>query len=106
MNNTIIKEGRPLQQKELRSLKRVIYDGGSAHADHPELTMDIIESVDVIEVDFVGVGCGFLAGIAVQHGFAVTLLENSDAPIYLGYLFQDKETGNWHLGLEVQFARV
>ena len=104
--NTITKSGRPLQDKELRKLKRVIGGSYSAHnSGYPILTQEILESVDVIEVDFQGV-YGHMAGIGVEFGLALNLLESSEKPIRLQHLFQDDKTNNWHLGLEVLFARV
>ena len=105
MNPIINKSERPLQHKELRKLKRVIGDSYSAHAEHPTLTQELVESVDVIEVDFQLAGSCF-AGIKVEFGLALILLEKSEKPIHLHDLYQDDETGNWHLMLEVLFARV
>jgi len=103
MYNEITKEHRMIQDKELRKFSKQI-DKAEAYLPYV-LTVDILESVDVIEVDFSSGGSRF-AGIKVEHSFGYILLDKSSAPIAIHALFQDKLTGNWHLMLAVQFART
>ena len=94
-----------MQDKELRNLRRHIERSHPAHSKHPKVTQELIESVDVIEVDF-QLGKNYFAGIEVEFGLALVLLHESEKPINVHNLYKHDETGNWHLGLPVLFEQL
>ena len=106
MSNPIInKSERPMQDKELRNLRWWVERSHPAHSKHPKVTQELIESVDVIEVDF-QLGKNYFAGIEVEFGLALVLLHESEKPINVHNLYKHDETGNWHLGLPVLFEQL
>ena len=94
--NSIPVEDRHFSQDEIRRMERKLYSAGKPlHA-----TMDMAESVDYVVVDFL---CGDItrAGIAIDFGFALDIIENEKPLVqYIGF----DGDGRSYLHIRVSFT--